>query len=115
MLEIIRSNPEYLLYGVLGFAWLEYLWEAFLGFRQRKVYDENKKPPPELAEITDEATFEKARLYALDKSRFGAFHGMFSQILSTLIIWFFAYKFIWDAAKSINGNIGLSTESEIYQ
>jgi len=115
MLEVFESNPEYILYGVLGFAWVEYAWEAYLGKRQRKVYEDNKKPPPELKEITNEETYEKARLYALDKSRFGAVQGVFSQVLSTLIVWFHAYKFMWSQSHEINAKLGLDLQSEIYQ
>ena len=66
---MFEDNPEWILYGVLGFAWLEFGWEAYLGFRQRRIYKEHTKPPPELKDITDEETFEKARTYALDKSK----------------------------------------------
>jgi len=115
MIEVFRTNPEYILYAVLSFAWLEFAWESYLGSRQRKVYKEHTKPPPELKEITNEETFEKARLYALDKSKFGSVHGLFSQVLSTAIVWYHAYKYIWDRANEINGKIGLDQESEIYQ
>jgi len=115
MLEVFHANPEYILYGVLGFAWLEFVWGSYLGMRQRKVYVEHKKPPPELSEITNEETYEKARLYALDKSKFGAVQGLFSQVLSTAIVWFHAYKFLWDKANEINGKLGIDLDSEIYQ
>ena len=37
-------------------------------------------------------------MYALDKSSFGAVQGIFSQVLSTILIWFFAFKYVWDLA-----------------
>ena len=69
MLDSLKENPEWILYAVIGFSWLEFGWEAYLGSRQRKIYKEHTKPPPELKDITDEETFEKARVYALDKSK----------------------------------------------
>ncbi len=37
--EIIMSpEPEQIFWAVLGFMWVEFLWEAFLSYRQRKIY-----------------------------------------------------------------------------
>jgi len=116
MIQALESNPEWILYGVLIFAWLEFAWEAYLGIRQRRIYKEHTKPPPELKDITDEETFEKARVYALDKSKFGSIQGLFSQGFNTLIIWAFAYKYMWDLAFNINRNTGfIDHDSEIYR
>jgi STE24 endopeptidase len=73
-------DPETIFYGVLVFAWLEFLWESYLSFRQRKIYRQHLTPPEELKGILDDQTFNKARLYALDKSNFGAVQGVFSQV-----------------------------------
>lgn len=81
---------------VLGFAWLEFGWEAYLGRRQRRIYRTCTRPPPELAGIMDDETFEKSRLYALDRVNFGAVQGLFEQLLSTALIWFMAFKHVWD-------------------
>jgi len=116
MIQTLETNPEWILYGVLIFAWLEFGWEAYLGIRQRRIYKEHTKPPPELKDITDEETFEKARVYALDKSKFGSIQGLFSQGFNTLIIWVFAYKYMWDLALNINRQTGfLDEDSEIYR
>jgi STE24 endopeptidase len=73
-------DPETIFYGVLAFAWMEFLWEFYLSFRQRKIYRQHTAPPKELEGILDSETFNKARLYALDKSNFGAFQDVFSQV-----------------------------------
>ena len=73
-------EPETIFYGVLAFAWVEFLWEAYLSYRQRKIYRQHTTIPKELDGILDNETFTKARLYALDKSNFGAFQGIFSQV-----------------------------------
>jgi len=113
---MFEENPEWILYGVLGFAWLEFGWEAYLGIRQRRIYKEHTKPPPELKDITDEDTFEKARTYALDKSKFGSIQGLFSQTFNTVLIWLFAYKYLWDVAQDLNRQTGvLDPESEIHR
>ena len=66
--------------GALVFLWLEFLWEAYLSYRQRKVYRKYTEPPKELEGILDTETFNKARLYALDKSNFGAVQDLFNQV-----------------------------------
>lgn len=89
-------SPDGLLYAVLAFSWLEFLWEGYLSKRQRNIYKSVTAVPEELKSIMTAETFDKARLYALDKSNFGAVSGAFSQVMSTLIIWFAGFKFVWD-------------------
>ena len=52
---------------VLGFIWIEFLWEGYIGYRQKKIYKSRLTVPKELESILDQETFSKARLYALDK------------------------------------------------
>ena len=52
---------------VLGFVWIEFLWEAYIGYRQQKIYKLRTTVPKEFETILDAETFTKARLYALDK------------------------------------------------
>ncbi len=102
------STASAIFYAVLAFSWVEYLWSAYLGSRQRKIYRTRKEVPAELKGITDAETFEKSRLYALDKSSFGAVESAFSQCLSTLIMWCLGFKVVWDLA-------GQATEDETYR
>ena len=59
------------------------------------MYRENTSAPPELEGILDQETFTKARLYALEKSQFGAVQGIFSQLLSTVLLWVLGYRLFW--------------------
>ena len=52
-------DPAYILYGVLIFSWVEFVWEAYLSIRQRRIYRKNTTTPPELKGIVDDETFEK--------------------------------------------------------
>merc|ERR1711981_1104482 len=83
-------DPAYILYGVLIFSWVEFVWEAYLSIRQRRIYRKNTTTPPEL-------------------------QGIFSQILSTILIWFFAFKYVWDLSGHVNREILGIGDSEIYQ
>jgi len=110
----MEFDPGTIFYGVLGFMWIEFLWEGYIGYRQRKIYKSCTEVPSELQGILDEETFTKARLYALDKSDFGSYEGWFSQILSSLIIWFLGYFIFWTAATDCLASVGLDSSNEIY-
>ena len=51
---------------------------------QRKVYKQYTEVPDVLEGVLDKETFEKARVYQLDKSSFGFWYGLFSQVESTV-------------------------------
>ena len=65
--DMIQVDAAQIFAGVLGFMWLEFLWEAYIGLRQKKIYQTKTTVPTELEKILDQDTFTKARLYALDK------------------------------------------------
>ena len=35
---MIQVDSAQIFAGVLGFMWLEFLWEAYIGLRQKKIY-----------------------------------------------------------------------------
>jgi len=94
----MEFDPGTIFIGVLGFMWLEFLWECYIGSRQKKIYKNSTEVPPELSSFLDKDTFTKARLYALDKAAFDGIQGWFNQILSTAIIWFLGYRQFWNLA-----------------
>nr|KAG5708929.1 hypothetical protein BaRGS_009338 [Batillaria attramentaria] len=51
--------------------------------KTRSVYLKHTKVPSALEGVLDQETFEKARLYQIDKSNFGFWSGLYSQIEST--------------------------------
>jgi len=111
----MEFDPGTIFYGVLGFMWLEFLWECYIGYRQKRIYQTNTEVPAELSSFLDKETFTKARLYALDKAKFGAIQGWFSQFLSTAIIWFLGYRKFWDMAAQTLGFFGYTVgDNEIF-
>ena len=54
-----------------------------LGF-QRKLYKTVTEVPTELKGVLDQETFEKARLYQLDRSVFGFWSGLYSEVEMTV-------------------------------
>nr|XP_006113336.1 CAAX prenyl protease 1 homolog isoform X3 [Pelodiscus sinensis] len=101
--------------SVLLFSWAVYLWEAFLPRRQRKVYRTTTHVPWELGQIMDSETFEKSRLYQLDKSTFSFWSGLYSELEGTLILLCGGIPFLWNVSGQISGHAGFGPEYEIIQ
>ena len=76
----MHISPDSILYSVLAFSWVEFLWEAYIWSRQGHIYRTRTTVPTELEGIMKKDTFDKARLYSLDKAQFGAVQGIFSQV-----------------------------------
>ena len=101
--------------AVLLFSWTVYLWETFLAQRQRRIYKTTTHVPLELGQIMDSETFEKSRLYQLDKSTFSFWSGLYSEIEGTLILLFGGIPYLWRLSGRFCGYAGFGPEYEITQ
>ncbi|AWP16412.1 putative CAAX prenyl protease 1 -like isoform 3 [Scophthalmus maximus] len=117
MVETIFDLPveKQIFYAVLGFSWTVYLWEAYLSYRQRRIYRSTTHVPQELGKIMDSATFEKSRLYQLDKSNFSFWSGLYSETEGTLILLLGGIPLLWGVAGSLTNRLGFGSEYEITQ
>nr|XP_057946485.1 CAAX prenyl protease 1 homolog [Doryrhamphus excisus] len=117
MFEIISDLPveKQIFYGVLVFSGLVYLWEDYLAHRQRKIYRSTTHVPHELEKIIDSETFEKSRLYQLDKSNFSFWSGLYSETEGTLILLLGGIPFLWSGAGTVTKHFGFGPEYEITQ
>ncbi|XP_073682921.1 CAAX prenyl protease 1 homolog [Garra rufa] len=117
MLQEILSLPveDKIFYAVLVFSWTVYIWEAYLAYRQRKIYRTTMHVPTELGKIMDSETFEKSRLYQLDKSNFGFWSGLYSEAEGTLILLLGGIPFLWKASGILTARFGFGPEYEISQ
>uniref|UniRef100_A0A673KLL5 CAAX prenyl protease n=1 Tax=Sinocyclocheilus rhinocerous TaxID=307959 RepID=A0A673KLL5_9TELE len=102
-------------YAVLVFSWTVYIWEAYLACRQRKIYRTTMHVPTELGKIMDSETFEKSRLYQLDKSNFGFWSGLYSEAEGTLILLLGGIPFLWKVSGILTARFGFGPEYEISQ
>uniref|UniRef100_A0A8C7D1L0 CAAX prenyl protease n=1 Tax=Oncorhynchus kisutch TaxID=8019 RepID=A0A8C7D1L0_ONCKI len=116
-METILNLPieNKIFYAVLVFSWTVYLWEAYLAYRQRRIYRLTLQVPQELGKIMDTDTFEKSRLYQLDKSNFSFWSGLYSETEGTLILLFGGIPFVWKVAGTVTARFGLGPEYEIFQ
>nr|XP_046164387.1 CAAX prenyl protease 1 homolog [Oncorhynchus gorbuscha] len=116
-METILNLPieNKIFYAVLVFSWTVYLWEAYLAYRQRRIYRLTMHVPQELGKIMDTDTFEKSRLYQLDKSNFSFWSGLYSETEGTLILLFGGIPFVWKVAGTVTARFGFGPEYEIFQ
>ncbi|KAJ7989219.1 hypothetical protein DPEC_G00317230 [Dallia pectoralis] len=116
-METILDLPveSKIFYAVLVFSWTVYLWEAYLAYRQRRIYRSTMHVPQELGKIMDTETFEKSRLYNLDKSNFSFWSGIYSETEGTLILLLGGIPFLWRIAGTVTARFGLGPEYEISQ
>ncbi|KAL3881578.1 hypothetical protein ACJMK2_028000 [Sinanodonta woodiana] len=108
-------SPDVVFYSVFIFMWIVYLWEEYMSSRQRALYRTVTQIPDILKGIIDDETFEKARLYNLDKSNFGFWQGLWGQIELTLILLFGGIPFLWRVSGSQTAYFGFGEEYEITQ
>lgn len=116
--ELVSSyspGPENVFRFTIIFLWLTYLWEIYLSSRQRKVYSTVVSAPPELAGVIDQETFQKARLYNLEKSSFGFWAGIWNQSLTTVILLYEGIPFLWKYSGDIMSKYGYDSSYEITQ
>lgn len=99
--------------SVLVFSWIVYFWETYLSKRQHKMYETIKVLPKELTSVIDSKTFEKSRIYAIDKSDYGFWNGLFGQIEMTLVLWFGGLPFLWRISGELLNKVGLDENNEI--
>ena len=109
----MNEFQEWISYIIVGYFWLECGWETYLCCRQLKFYNKRHVTlSPELDDIIAENdTFQKARVHGRDKLIFGTLQSIYSQLLSSIMVLYFAHSKLWNCARVINQKIlqGLKT------
>ncbi|XP_038059129.1 CAAX prenyl protease 1 homolog [Patiria miniata] len=113
--ETPLMDPQTIFQYVFIFFWVMYVWESYLSYRQRQVYRNTAEVPAPLRDILDHETFEKSRLYQLDKSSFGFWQGVFSQLESSAILLYGGIPYMWGVAGHAIAYFGYGPENEIIQ
>lgn len=81
--------------AALSIAWIFYLWETYLDYRQYKVYINTDKVPGELEDIIRQDTLVKAKSYKVDRAQFSFVTGLLEQIQTTATITLFLLPYFW--------------------
>lgn len=71
-------------------------------FFQYQVASKTANVPPELKNVMSKETFEKARSYTLDKSRFSFVKDTFSILITTGVLYYSILALAWNYAESVN-------------
>lgn len=108
-------DPVTIFYAVFVFMWLVYLWESYLSYRQRELYRTVTKLPEKLESVMDQETYEKARLYNLDKSNFGFWVGIWGEIEHSLILLYGGIPYLWRVSGDVLTSQGYDSSYEILQ
>ncbi|XP_046403597.1 CAAX prenyl protease 1 homolog [Ischnura elegans] len=114
-ISVPEVDEKSLLYAILGFLWLNFIWELYLSIRQHAVYRDAKEVPAELKGMLKEETFSKARLYSLDKSSFSIYKETLQMIISTAFILYFGFFHFWKLSKTALVAMGFEGNNEILQ
>ncbi|XP_077296424.1 CAAX prenyl protease 1 homolog isoform X2 [Arctopsyche grandis] len=107
------STETVIVVSIILFSWAEYCWELFLSLRQIRVYKTKKKIPHELESVLDLETFEKARVYGLDKAHFNEVKSFFSIVTNTCLICFGWMSGFWSLSENLAVSLGVSRDNEI--
>ncbi|KAL1378416.1 hypothetical protein pipiens_015602, partial [Culex pipiens pipiens] len=113
MLEGLQAS-ELTLYSILIFLFLENLVNLYLTRRQIFVYETSKDIPAELRDVMKKETFEKARLYGLDKANYEVFKLLVCDIaISSIELYTGFVAMVWMRAMEVTARVGLDNGSEI--
>ncbi|XP_313769.5 CAAX prenyl protease 1 homolog [Anopheles gambiae] len=105
---------ETTLYSMMIFLFMETILEMYLTRRQISVYKQCKTVPRELQHVMNSDTFEKARVYGLDKAHYGMFKMIVCDIVILQLELYFGFMaMVWARSIEIAENIGLNPKSEI--
>jgi len=100
---------------VIAFSWIMYAWETYLSHRQRSLYKSTTSVPLELKDTIDDETFQKSRAYSIDKSIFGFWSGLYSQVEGTLILTLGGIPYLWRLSADVLAYFDYTPEYEILQ
>ncbi|XP_075228374.1 CAAX prenyl protease 1 homolog isoform X2 [Lycorma delicatula] len=92
---------DYIFYSILLFMWVEYLWEFNLSLRQQAVYKKSVEVPDELRGIIKKETYEKARIYGLDRNTFSIIKEFYSIVTTTLYLTLDGLVYFWNMGGSL--------------
>uniref|UniRef100_A0A182Y8U6 Ste24 endopeptidase n=1 Tax=Anopheles stephensi TaxID=30069 RepID=A0A182Y8U6_ANOST len=105
---------EKTLYAICAFLLLEKVLEVYLTMRQIRVYKQSKTVPKELQHVMTNDTFEKARVYGLDRAYFGVVSVLVCDVLIQLLELSCGFiALVWARSVEISATIGLNPKSEI--
>ena len=79
-----------------------------------KVYKTTRKIPIELKDHIKEETFEKARVYGLDKEQYAIFKAIITDVIIVSLEFYFGFlALVWQKSQSLADRFSLDATNEI--
>lgn len=78
------------------------------------MYQRSKKVPAELTDAITEETFEKARVYGLDREQFAILKSIFTDVIIASLEFYFGFlALVWYKSERLTASLNLDRSSEI--
>jgi STE24 endopeptidase len=104
-IDFDQLKPEQFFSLILGLSNLGYLFNAYINWRQHRVYRREHKAPKEVASICTAEEYEASRVYGKDKSGFGLFSDLVGQIQSNFFFVASFYPWAWQVAGELASKV----------
>ncbi|XP_026479407.1 CAAX prenyl protease 1 homolog [Ctenocephalides felis] len=95
----------------MAYVALDTAWEIYLTYRQIRVYKTTPKPPDAIKNVFKSDTFEKSRLYSIDRAKFSIFEMLFGTCLEIASLLRHGLYSSWKTATKIAVSIGFKTDN----
>uniref|UniRef100_A0A336N1B2 CAAX prenyl protease n=2 Tax=Culicoides sonorensis TaxID=179676 RepID=A0A336N1B2_CULSO len=110
----MNQNSTITLYSIILFLLFENLVELYLTLRQIRVFKTSREVPLRLKTVMTQETFEKARVYGLDKANFSVFKSILCDVvISTFELYIGFVAILWYESIKITNSVGMNGKNEI--
>lgn len=114
LIDFDGFKPEQFFTLILVLSNLGYLFNAYINWRQHRVYKREHKAPKEIASICTPEEYESSRLYGKDKSGFGLLTDFIGQVQSNIFFIAAFYPWAWKIGGELAAKV-VAKPGEIYQ
>lgn len=99
----------------LTYLCIKFLWELYLGFRQKQVYRLTPRHslPEEVQQIIDEETFARARSYSSDRVDLLILKALYDAVLNAGFIFYDGVQLFWDKSEHLVGWAGVASSEPL--
>uniref|UniRef100_A0AC34GWP2 CAAX prenyl protease n=1 Tax=Panagrolaimus sp. ES5 TaxID=591445 RepID=A0AC34GWP2_9BILA len=97
-------DPSTIFWSLFAINWLIFLFEQYLAWRQYQVHLKNEKRPTLLSNLMTKRNYARARLYKLDRDRYGFVTDIFSQVQTTIFVFGGLMPLLWNYCGKYTNN-----------
>jgi STE24 endopeptidase len=97
-------EPSTIFWSLFTINWLIWLFEQYLAWRQYQVHLKNEKRPSLLSNLMTKRNYARARLYKLDRDRYGFVTDIFSQVQTTIFVFGGLMPLLWNYCGNYTTN-----------